>query len=113
MAEKEEKQFDYDAELERLTKMGRFERIPIAMAKISENGQITIPAEIRKRLEIRKGDKIIFYERDELIHITNSSADHRAISKAQIVFSKLRKEFGVETVEDVDNMIAEMRKKKN
>lgn len=33
------------------------------LAKISSNGQITVPVEIRRKLKIKEGDKIIFLEK--------------------------------------------------
>ena len=33
------------------------------LAKVSPNGQITVPIEIRRKLKIKEGDKIIFLER--------------------------------------------------
>ncbi len=32
------------------------------LAKVSPNGQITVPIEIRRKLKIKEGDKIIFLE---------------------------------------------------
>lgn len=32
------------------------------LAKVSSNGQITVPIEIRRKLKIKEGDKIIFLE---------------------------------------------------
>lgn len=32
------------------------------LAKVSSNGQITVPVEIRRKLNIKEGDKIIFLE---------------------------------------------------
>ena len=44
------------------------------LAKVSSNGQITVPIEIRNKLNIKEGDKIIFIENSngEII-IQNSS----------------------------------------
>lgn len=44
------------------------------LAKLSSNGQITVPAEIRRKLNVREGDKIIFIEnaKGEII-LQNSS----------------------------------------
>ena len=39
----------------------------IAKITVSEKGQITIPKEVRERLNILKGDKIIVYLKDEEI----------------------------------------------
>ena len=33
------------------------------LAKVSHNGQITVPVEIRRKLNIKAGDKIIFLEK--------------------------------------------------
>ena len=30
------------------------------MAKVSANGQVTVPVEIRRKLNLKEGDKIIF-----------------------------------------------------
>ena len=32
------------------------------LAKISSNGQITVPVEIRRRLGLKAGDKILFFQ---------------------------------------------------
>lgn len=34
------------------------------LAKVSANGQITVPVEIRKLLGLRSGDKILFVQKD-------------------------------------------------
>lgn len=52
------------------------------LAKISTNGQITIPVEIRKKLLLKSGDKILFLQkRNGEIVIQNSS--RLAIGAAQ------------------------------
>lgn len=44
------------------------------LAKISSNGQITIPLEIRNLLELKEGDKILFVQkRSGEVVIRNSS----------------------------------------
>ncbi len=52
------------------------------LAKISANGQITVPIEIRKSLGLKNGDKILFLKRQNGdIVIENSS--NLAIREAQ------------------------------
>ena len=52
------------------------------LAKVSANGQVTVPIEIRKRLNIKEGDKILFLEHPNgEIVIQNSSLV--AITQAQ------------------------------
>ena len=33
------------------------------LAKVSANGQVTVPVEIRRRLQLKEGDKLLFIER--------------------------------------------------
>lgn len=35
------------------------------LAKISANGQITVPVEIRRLLGLRSGDKTLFYQKQD------------------------------------------------
>ena len=56
------------------------------LAKISANGQITVPVEIRRQLGLKSGDKILFLQNQNgEIVISNASA--AAIRKAQSAFS--------------------------
>jgi len=43
------------------------------LAKITTRGQITIPAEIRKKLGVRDGDKVIFLEENGRIIMENAA----------------------------------------
>ena len=52
------------------------------LAKVSVNGQITVPVDIRRKLKVKEGDKLIFFEnRYGEITIQNSSI--MAIKEAQ------------------------------
>jgi len=51
------------------------------LAKISSNGQITVPVEIRRKLSLKEGDKIMFFEKNGEIVLKNSSL--LAIREAQ------------------------------
>ena len=42
------------------------------LAKVTSKGQITIPIEIRKKLGIKNGDKILFVEESGRIYMMNS-----------------------------------------
>jgi AbrB family looped-hinge helix DNA binding protein len=52
------------------------------LARVSSNGQVTVPVEIRRKLNIKEGDKILFLEnaKGEIV-IQNSS--RVAIREAQ------------------------------
>jgi len=45
----------------------------MAIAKVASNGQITIPVDIRRRLSIKDGDKVLFMESGEGVLMLNSS----------------------------------------
>ena len=77
------------------------------LAKVSANGQVTVPVEVRRKLHIKGGDKLLFIERDGEIVINNASAT--AIVRAQAAFSGAAKDFGVANDEDVQGLVDEVR----
>lgn len=78
------------------------------LAKISANGQITVPAEIRRLLGLKSGDKILFIEKPNgEIVINNASA--QAIYKAQRAFTGVAEELGVYNEDDVQQLVNEVR----
>lgn len=78
------------------------------LAKISSNGQITVPVEIRRQLGLKSGDKILFFQKpDGEIVISNASA--QAIRKAQAAFSGIAEEIGINNEEDVQSLVDEVR----
>ena len=78
------------------------------LAKVSANGQVTVPVEIRRRLNLKEGDKIIFFERNNgEVVINNASAT--AIINAQKAFEGAAKDFGVNSEDDVQRLFDEVR----
>ncbi len=78
------------------------------LAKVSANGQITVPVEIRRRLNLKEGDKILFIERENgEIVINNASAT--AILKAQKAFEGVAKAIGVKDEDEVQALVNEVR----
>jgi len=78
------------------------------LAKVSANGQVTVPVEIRKKLNLKEGDKILFFERsDGEVVINNATAT--AIINAQRAFGGAAKDFGVNSEEDVQRLVDEVR----
>lgn len=78
------------------------------LAKISANGQITVPVDIRRQLGLKSGDKILFLknEKGEVV-INNASA--QAIYNAQKAFDGIAERIGVTNDDDVQNLVNEVR----
>ena len=77
------------------------------LAKVTSKGQITIPIEIRKKLGIKNGDKVLFVEEAGKIYILNSSMD--ALKEAQNAFKGEAERLGLKDDDDVVRMIKELR----
>ena len=78
------------------------------LAKITAKGQITLPIQIRKKLNLKDGDKVLFMERDGKIFIENPT--RLAILEAQEAFVGLADELGLKSEEDVVRICKEVRK---
>lgn len=82
------------------------------LAKISANGQITVPAEIRRLLGLKSGDKILFIQKPNgEVVINNASA--QAIYKAQEAFKGVAEQMGVYNEEDIQELVNEVRYRKD
>ena len=81
------------------------------LAKLSANGQITVPVEIRRLLGLKAGDKILFFQ-NQSGEVILSNASATAIRKAQIAFAGLAKELGVADEDDVQALVDEVRYRK-
>jgi len=77
------------------------------LAKVSANGQVTVPVEIRKKLGLKEGDKVLFIERNGEIVINNASSTSLAL--AQEAFAGAAKDFGVANENDVQALVDEVR----
>ncbi|MCD8379052.1 MAG: AbrB/MazE/SpoVT family DNA-binding domain-containing protein [Lachnospiraceae bacterium] len=81
------------------------------LAKVSSNGQITVPVEIRRLLGLKSGDKVLFYQkRDGEIVMSNASS--QAIRKAQTAFEGAAEAIGVENEDDIQALVDELRHEK-
>ncbi|MCM1105394.1 MAG: AbrB/MazE/SpoVT family DNA-binding domain-containing protein [Blautia sp.] len=80
------------------------------LAKVTSKGQITIPIEIRKKLGIKEGSKVLFLEESGRVYLTNSSME--ALREAQTAFAGEAERLGLETDADVMALIKEIRKEK-
>jgi len=44
------------------------------LAKVSTNGQITVPVEIRRALKLREGDKMLFFRKENGEIVVNNTS---------------------------------------
>lgn len=78
------------------------------LAKVSANGQITVPAEVRRLLGIKSGDKILFFQKQDG-EIVVSNASSKAIRKAQDAFTGAAEALGVRDEEGIQALVDEVR----
>lgn len=80
------------------------------LAKVTVRGQITIPIAIRKKLNIKDGDKVIFLEEDGRIIMENSAMV--ALQEAQEAFKGEAERLSLKDDQDVVNLVKEFRKER-
>ena len=78
------------------------------LAKITTRGQITIPAEIRRKLGVRDGDKVVFIEENGRIIIENASMV--ALKEAQAAFRGEAERLSLRDEEDVVRLVKDVRR---
>ena len=81
---------------------------PVEVATISANGQITLPADVRKRLQLGPGDKVVFVENEQgdTVVVRPSVA---ALLEAQRAFRGAAEEAGLRSEDDVQILVDEVR----
>lgn len=81
------------------------------LAKVSANGQITVPVEIRRSLNLKEGDKVLFFQRENGdVVIDNASAT--ALYKVQNAMLNAAEEAGLYDEDDVQALVDKLRNKK-
>ena len=96
------------------------------VARVSANGQITVPVEIRRALRLEQGDKVLFFKKDNgeiVVSNTSSVALQDNENKASILnaaierFSKAMEgeweKAGIHTEEDLLAFVKEARREYN
>ena len=78
------------------------------LAKISANGQITVPIEIRRLLGLKPGVKILFFQKQDGEIVVNN-ASSKAIRKAQAAFTGAAEAMGVTSEDDIQALVDEVR----
>ncbi len=78
------------------------------LAKVMAKGQVTIPISIRKKLNLREGDKVVFIEKDGVMVIANSAMV--ALQKIADAFDGEAERLMLQTDEDVVALVKEVRR---
>ena len=78
------------------------------LAKLCANGQITVPVEVRRRLHLVPGDKVLFLEKGNG-EIEEVKAELAAVTHAQDQCAGAARDFGVTDEGDVQALVDEMR----
>lgn len=77
------------------------------LAKITTKGQITIPVQIRKMLNLKEGDKVVFIQNGSNVIMENSTK--LALKEAQEGFVGVAEKLGLKTEQDVVDLIKQVR----
>ena len=77
------------------------------VAKITSRGQITIPIDVRKKLGLKEGDKVIFIEEGGNIIFANAAKV--AFRNMQKAFEGEAEKLGLKDEQDVVDMVDEVR----
>jgi AbrB family looped-hinge helix DNA binding protein len=78
------------------------------LARVSANGQITVPVEIRRLLKLEPGDKVLFIQRANG-EVVVANAAQSALAVAQQSFAGAALDLEVESDDDVQGIVDELR----
>ena len=73
------------------------------IAKLSSKGQITLPKEIREKLCLKEGDKVMFIEKEGEIIMLKSAEN--VINEMREAMNGEAERLGLESIDDVVRMI--------
>lgn len=79
------------------------------VAKVTSKGQITIPADVRKAVGIREGDKVVFVRMDDG-SVSLRSSNLEALERAQNGFKGAAVEAGLDNENDLNDLIKSVRR---
>ena len=80
------------------------------LAKVTSKGQITIPLEIRKMLNLKEGSKVLFFKKGDEVVIKNSAM--LALEEVQEAFEGEAERLGLISEDDVVELVKKYRKER-
>ena len=81
----------------------------MGVAKVSVKGQVTIPIEIRKKLRLKDGGKVVFLEKSGEVVVMNSN--RLAFEEFQHRMAGEAENAGLNSEQDVVDLVKEVRKR--
>jgi AbrB family looped-hinge helix DNA binding protein len=78
------------------------------LVRLSANGQITVPVEIRKLLGLKSGDKLLLFQ-NESGEVVLDNASANALRKAQNAMEGVAERLGLRDEDDVQKLVDEVR----
>jgi AbrB family looped-hinge helix DNA binding protein len=78
------------------------------LAKVTSQGQITIPANIRKYLSLKGGDKVVLIKENGRVVMANSTM--LALKEVQESFVGVAENMGLKNENDVVDLVKTLRK---
>ena len=82
----------------------------MVLAKLTSKGQITIPKEIREKLSLNEGTKILFYQ-NELGQVVIENANIKVFHDIQNAMKGEAEKAGLYTEEDVVKLVRDIRRR--
>ena len=83
----------------------------MVLAKVTSKGQVTVPREIREKLNLNEGTKILFYQ-NELGQVVIENANIKVFHDIQNAMKGEAEKAGIYTENDVVKLVKDIRRKK-
>ena len=80
------------------------------VAKITSKGQITIPVDVRRKMRLKDGDKVIFINENGRYYVENAALV--AINRIQEAFEGEAERLGLKDEDDVVDMVKKIRRER-
>ena len=80
------------------------------LAKVTSQGQITIPSDIRRYLSLKDGDKVVLIKENG--HVVMANSTMLALREVQGAFTGVAENMGLENDDDVVALVKAHRKNK-
>lgn len=82
----------------------------MSIAKVTSQGQITIPADIRKLLGVRPGGKVVFIQEGNRVMMANATVE--AFEQMQRAFAPEAERLGLKDEQDVVDLVKQVRRER-